>query len=53
MVVKQQGVQKGSGLKRSLDVNKRNNINALVAKEDISISDIEKIQLEGGVYVEQ
>jgi hypothetical protein len=35
------------------DINKRNNINALVAKENISISDIEKIQLEGGVYVEQ
>ena len=35
------------------DINKRNNINALVAKEDISISDIEKIKLEGGVFVEQ
>jgi dUTPase len=35
------------------DINKRDNINALVAKEDVSISDIEKIQLEGGVYVEQ
>ena len=35
------------------DINKRNNINALVAKENISISDIEKITLEGGVYVKQ
>jgi len=35
------------------NISKRNRINALVAKEDISISDIESITLEGGVFVEQ